>query len=56
MITTTTKRYYSTEKEKFLESNSERLISFIKENNLKPVYCYENLYLESIKKKDTKRD
>jgi group I intron endonuclease len=51
------KRYYSTPINKPIITNSEILNDFIEENNLKPIYCYEDLHLETIKtqiKKDTK--
>jgi len=45
-----TKRYYSTAK--LVNNNhSKTLNDFIKENNLKPIYCYEDLHLESTRKK-----
>lgn len=48
-INLTRKRYYSTAKA--VENNSKILTDFIKEKNLKPVYCYEALHLESTKKR-----
>lgn len=51
------KRFYSTPINKPMITNSEILNKFIEENNLKPIYCYENLHLDTTKKqikKDTK--
>ena len=48
-IRLTTKRYYSTSKP--INNNSKILNDFIKEKNLRPIYCYEDLHLESTKKK-----
>ena len=44
----TTKRYYSTAKP--INNNSKILNDFIKEKKLRPIYCYEDLHLESTKK------
>jgi group I intron endonuclease len=50
-IKLTTKRYYSTAKPVNNNNNSKILNDFIKEKNLKPIYCYEDLHLESTRKK-----
>ena len=46
----TTKRYYSTAKNPPINNNSKILDDFIKEKKLRPIYCYEDLHLESTKK------
>ena len=52
-----TKRYYSTGRNPGVDSSSASkiLTDFLKENNLKPVYCYEDLHLESTKEKYEER-
>ena len=48
-IKLTTKRYHSTAVS--VNNNSKILNDFIKEHNLNPIYCYEDLQLESTKNK-----
>jgi group I intron endonuclease len=47
----TTKRYNSSLTQPKLDNNSKILTDFLKEKNLKPIYCYEDLHLEFIRKK-----
>lgn len=47
----TTKRYNSSLTQPKLDNNLKILTNFLKEKNLKPIFCYEDLHLEFRRKK-----